>query len=70
MRITISLVPQLPEGVGVHLSIQRFTKLVSLMKREEALATASKYCLENEVVYAIDNLGLDPVEALAEWDIL
>ena len=40
------------------------------MKREEALATASKYCLENEVVYAIDNLGLDPVEALAEWDIL
>lgn len=40
------------------------------MNREEALATASKYCLEAEVAYAIDNLGLDPMEALAEWDIL
>lgn len=39
------------------------------MTREEALATASKYCLEAEVQSLLDR-GYSPEEALAEWDIL
>lgn len=40
------------------------------MNREEALATASKYGLQDEVAYAIDVLDCTPIEALEEWDIL
>ena len=39
------------------------------MTVEEALATAQKYMLENEVQWCIDN-GYTPEEALLEWDIL
>lgn len=39
------------------------------MTREEAIALASKYGLESEVIYCIDVLGLTPEEALDEWDI-
>lgn len=37
--------------------------------REEALATAEKYGLTEEIKYMMD-LGFTPTEALAEWDIL
>lgn len=37
--------------------------------REEAIFEASKYGLEEEVTYLMDN-GYSPNEALAEWDIL
>lgn len=43
-------------------SIQNFSA-------EEAIATAAKYGLQNEVQYLI-NHGYSPNEALAEWDIL
>lgn len=39
------------------------------MTREEAIALASKYGLEEEIEYCIDVLGLTPEEALDEWDI-
>lgn len=39
------------------------------MPRTEALALAAKYGLEEEVRYAIDELGYSPEEALYEWDI-
>ena len=45
-------------------------KFATLMNREEALATASKYGLQDEVAYAIDVLDCTPIEALEEWDIL
>lgn len=37
--------------------------------REEAILEASKWGLEDEVTYLMDN-GYSPNEALAEWDIL
>lgn len=37
--------------------------------REEAVLEASKWGLQDEVTYLIDN-GYSPDEALAEWDIL
>lgn len=37
--------------------------------KEEAIATAEKYGLQDEVTYLI-NHGYSPTEALAEWDIL
>ena len=37
--------------------------------REEAIATASNYGLQDEVTYLIDH-GYSPNAALAEWDIL
>lgn len=37
--------------------------------RDEAVLVASKWDLEDEVTYLIDN-GYSPNEALAEWDIL
>lgn len=40
------------------------------MTREEAIALASKYCLEGEVIYCMDELGMSPDEALEEWDLL
>lgn len=36
---------------------------------ESALKKASEYCLENEVLYLI-NQGYTPKEALTEWDLL
>lgn len=39
------------------------------MSREEAIALAAKYCLQEEVSYCIDTLGYPPDEALEEWDI-
>lgn len=39
------------------------------MTREEAIKLAKKYCLEDEVIYCIDELGMSPEEALYEWDI-
>ncbi len=39
------------------------------MTRNEAIKLASEYGLENEVIYAIDVLGMDPDDALLEWDI-
>ena len=37
--------------------------------REEAILEASKWGLQDEVTYLMDN-GDSPNEALAEWDIL
>ena len=37
--------------------------------REEAILEASKWGLQDEVTYLMDN-GYSPNEALAEWDIL
>ena len=37
--------------------------------REEAILEASKYGLEEEVTYLMDN-GYSPNEALGEWDLL
>lgn len=37
--------------------------------REEAILEASKYGLQEEVIYLMDN-GDSPNEALAEWDLL
>ena len=37
--------------------------------RKEALATAEKYGLYDEVSYLMEH-GYSPTEALAEWDIL
>ncbi len=39
------------------------------MTREEAIAKAEKYYLQEEVAYCIDILGCTPEEALDEWDI-
>lgn len=39
------------------------------MTREEAIAKAEKYHLQEEVIYCIDELGCSPEEALDEWDI-
>lgn len=39
------------------------------MTREEAIAIASKYNLQAEVIYCIDELGYSPEEALDEWDL-
>lgn len=39
------------------------------MSREEAITLASKYGLQDEIIYCIDVLGLTPEEALDEWDI-
>ena len=38
------------------------------MTKEEAIAIAAKYCLQEEVAWEIDN-GSSPEEALEEWDI-
>lgn len=40
------------------------------MTREQAVATASKYKLQAEVIYEMDHNGRTPEEALSEWDIL
>lgn len=37
------------------------------MTREEAIAIATQYNLQYEVVYCMDNLGYSPEEALDEW---
>jgi hypothetical protein len=37
--------------------------------REEAVLEASKWGLQDEVTYLMDN-GYSPNEALSEWDIL
>ena len=39
------------------------------MTREEAIATASAYMLQAEVIYCMDNLGYSPEEACDEWDL-
>jgi len=39
------------------------------MTREEAIALASKYNLQGEVIYCMDELNMSPEEALDEWDI-
>lgn len=36
----------------------------------KALTLAKEYGLENEVIYDMFNLGLSPVDALYDWDIL
>lgn len=38
--------------------------------REEAIAKAAQYNLQEEVELAIDELGMDPMVALKEWDLL
>lgn len=40
------------------------------MTRSAAIATAARYRLQGEVIYCMDHLGMEPAEALAEWDIL
>ena len=37
--------------------------------REEAVAQAAKYGLQEEITYLIEH-GYSPTEALAEWDCL
>lgn len=44
-------------------------KSLTAMSRLEALSLADKYGLRIEVEYAIDVLGMDPEDALSEWDI-
>lgn len=39
------------------------------MTEEQALATAEKYGLEEEIQYLIDR-GFSPLEALEYWDII
>lgn len=39
------------------------------MTREEAIAKATAYQLQAEVIYCMDVLGYTPEEALDEWDI-
>ena len=39
------------------------------MTRQEALGIAEKYCLQEEVLYCMDELGYSPEEALDEWDL-
>lgn len=39
------------------------------MSREEAISLATKYGLQDEIIYCIDVLGYSPEEALDEWDI-
>lgn len=39
------------------------------MTREEAISIASKYNLQEEVIYCMDELDYSPEEALDEWDI-
>ncbi len=39
------------------------------MTREEAIALASKYGLEAEVIYCMDVLNMTPEEACDEWDV-
>lgn len=39
------------------------------MSRLDALTLADKYGLRIEIEYAIDVLGMDPEDALSEWDI-
>lgn len=39
------------------------------MTEEQALATAEKYSLKEEVQYLIDK-GFSPLEALEYWDII
>jgi len=41
----------------------------SRFSREEALAMARDYGLEDEVMEAIDRFALTPDEALQEWDL-
>lgn len=38
--------------------------------REEAIAIASQYNLQEEIELAIDELGMHPLVALAEWDLI
>ena len=40
------------------------------MTREQAIATATRYKLQAEVIYEMDHNDCTPEEALAEWDIL
>lgn len=37
--------------------------------REFAIKMATKYGLQNEVIYCMDELGMTPNEAMMEWDI-
>lgn len=54
-----------------HLSLYIVSLLIlTIMTREEALATARNYGLEPEVAYEMDHHDCTPEEALAEWDIL
>lgn len=39
------------------------------MTEEQALATAKKYGLEEEIQYLLDK-GFSPLEALEYWDII
>jgi len=39
------------------------------MTREEAIAKAEMYNLQDEVKYCIDNLGYSPEDALEDWDL-
>ena len=39
------------------------------MTREEAIAIAEKYNLQNEIRYCMDYLGYSPEEACDEWDL-
>lgn len=40
------------------------------MTRSQAIATATRYKLQAEVIYEMDHNGCTPEEALSEWDIL
>ena len=40
------------------------------MTREQAIATASRYNLQREVIYEMDHNDCTPEEALAKYDIL
>lgn len=38
--------------------------------KNDAIKIASEYGLEGEVKYSMNVLGMSPVEALIEWDLL
>lgn len=38
--------------------------------KNEAVKIASEYDLEGEAKYSMNVLGMNPVEALIEWDLL
>jgi hypothetical protein len=46
------------------------TLISYIMTREEAIAAATKYKLQAEVIYEMDHNGCTPEVALSEWDIL
>lgn len=39
------------------------------MSAQDAIMLAAKYGIEEEIRYAIEDLGMDPEDALMEWDI-